>query len=128
MGGSKQASTDQLEACSGITWATPSHPLLPTWGCKPKPAELIQRAEIDVNSARQYLLSVFAERAVWPEMPVKCLARDSELLAKLGDNRLPLPQRDPQLQRNVHRSQNRIEAYHQLRSALASPGQRPGRN
>ena len=27
--------------------------------------------------------------------------------------------RDPQLQRNVHRSQNRIEAYHQLRSALA---------
>ena len=27
--------------------------------------------------------------------------------------------RDPQLQRNVHRSQNRIEAYHQLRSVLA---------
>jgi TnpA family transposase len=27
--------------------------------------------------------------------------------------------RDPQLQRNVHRSQNRIESYHQLRSALA---------
>lgn len=27
--------------------------------------------------------------------------------------------RDPQLQQNVHRSQNRIEAYHQLRSALA---------
>ncbi len=30
--------------------------------------------------------------------------------------------RDPQLQRNVHRSQNRIEAYHQLRSALAQVG------
>jgi hypothetical protein len=30
--------------------------------------------------------------------------------------------RDPQLQRNVHRSQNRIEAYHQLRSALAHVG------
>jgi len=27
--------------------------------------------------------------------------------------------RDPQLQRNVHRSQNRIEQYHQLRSAIA---------
>lgn len=27
--------------------------------------------------------------------------------------------RDPQLQRNVHRSQNRIEEYHQLRSAIA---------
>ena len=27
--------------------------------------------------------------------------------------------RDPQLQRNVHRSQNRIEAYHQLRSGIA---------
>jgi hypothetical protein len=27
--------------------------------------------------------------------------------------------RDPQLQRDVHRSQNRIEAYHQLRSVLA---------
>ncbi len=27
--------------------------------------------------------------------------------------------RDPQLQRNVHRSQNRIEAYHQLRSVIA---------
>jgi TnpA family transposase len=27
--------------------------------------------------------------------------------------------RDPQLQRDVHRSQNRIEAYHQLRAALA---------
>jgi TnpA family transposase len=27
--------------------------------------------------------------------------------------------RDPQLQRNVHRSQNRIEAYHQLRAAIA---------
>jgi len=27
--------------------------------------------------------------------------------------------RDPQVQRNVHRSQNRIEAYHQLRSVLA---------
>lgn len=26
--------------------------------------------------------------------------------------------RDPQLQRNVHRSQNRIEAYHQLRAAI----------
>lgn len=30
--------------------------------------------------------------------------------------------RDPQLQRNVHRSQNRIEAYHQLRSAIAQVG------
>jgi TnpA family transposase len=29
---------------------------------------------------------------------------------------------DPQLQRNVHRSQNRIEAYHQLRSVLAQIG------
>ena len=27
--------------------------------------------------------------------------------------------RDPQLQRNVHRSQNRIEEYHQLRSVIA---------
>ena len=27
--------------------------------------------------------------------------------------------RDPQLQRNVHRSQNRIESYHQLRSVIA---------
>jgi TnpA family transposase len=27
--------------------------------------------------------------------------------------------RDPQMQRNVHRSQNRIEAYHQLRSFIA---------
>ena len=27
--------------------------------------------------------------------------------------------RDPQLQRDVHRSQNRVEAYHQLRSVLA---------
>jgi TnpA family transposase len=30
--------------------------------------------------------------------------------------------RDPQMQRNVHRSQNRIEAYHQLRSVLAQIG------
>jgi TnpA family transposase len=30
--------------------------------------------------------------------------------------------RDPQLQRNVHRSQNRIESYHQLRSAIAQVG------
>jgi TnpA family transposase len=29
---------------------------------------------------------------------------------------------DPQLQRNVHRSQNRIESYHQLRSAIAQVG------
>lgn len=28
----------------------------------------------------------------------------------------------PQLQRDVHRSQNRIEAYHQLRSAIAQVG------
>ncbi len=27
--------------------------------------------------------------------------------------------RDPQLQRNIHRSQNRIESYHQLRSSIA---------
>src|SRR6202158_2665966 len=27
--------------------------------------------------------------------------------------------RDPQLQRNVHRSQNRIESYHQLRAFIA---------
>jgi hypothetical protein len=26
--------------------------------------------------------------------------------------------RDPQLQRDVHRSQNRIESYHRLRSAI----------
>lgn len=32
--------------------------------------------------------------------------------------------RDPQLQRNVHRSQNRIEAYHQLRSVIAQVGGR----
>jgi hypothetical protein len=45
-------------------------------GCKPKPAELIQGAEIDgEQSARQYFLSVSAERAVWPDMAVKCLAR-----------------------------------------------------
>ena len=30
--------------------------------------------------------------------------------------------RDPQLQRAVHRSQNRIESYHQLRSAIAQVG------
>lgn len=30
--------------------------------------------------------------------------------------------RDPQLQRDVHRSQNRIEAYHQLRAAIAQVG------
>jgi hypothetical protein len=30
--------------------------------------------------------------------------------------------RDPQLQRRVHRSQNRIESYHQLRSAIAQVG------
>jgi TnpA family transposase len=30
--------------------------------------------------------------------------------------------RDPQLQRNVHRSQNRIEAYHQLRAFIAQVG------
>ena len=30
--------------------------------------------------------------------------------------------RDPQLQRSVHRSQNRIEAYHQLRSVIAQVG------
>lgn len=30
--------------------------------------------------------------------------------------------RDPQLQRDVHRSQNRLEAYHQLRSAITQVG------
>ncbi len=30
--------------------------------------------------------------------------------------------RDPQVQRNVHRSQNRIESYHQLRAAIAQVG------
>lgn len=30
--------------------------------------------------------------------------------------------RDPQLERNVHRSQNRIESYHQLRSTIAQVG------
>jgi TnpA family transposase len=30
--------------------------------------------------------------------------------------------RDPQLQRHVHRSQSRIESYHQLRSAIAQVG------
>ena len=30
--------------------------------------------------------------------------------------------RDPQLQRDIHRSQNRIESYHQLRSAIAQIG------
>ena len=30
--------------------------------------------------------------------------------------------RDPKLQRNVHRSQNRLESYHQLRSAIAQVG------
>ncbi|WP_156860851.1 Tn3 family transposase [Casimicrobium huifangae] len=30
--------------------------------------------------------------------------------------------RDPQLQRNVHRSQNRLESYHQLRAAIAQVG------
>lgn len=30
--------------------------------------------------------------------------------------------RDPKVQRNVHRSQNRIESYHQLRSAIAQVG------
>jgi TnpA family transposase len=33
--------------------------------------------------------------------------------------------RDPKLQRNVHRSQNRIESYYQLRSALAQVSGRP---
>ena len=32
--------------------------------------------------------------------------------------------RDAQLQRDVHRSQNRLEAYHQLRSAIAQVGGR----
>ena len=30
--------------------------------------------------------------------------------------------RDPQLQRKIHRSQNRLESYHQLRSAIAQIG------
>ena len=30
--------------------------------------------------------------------------------------------RDPQMERNVHRSQNRIESYHQLRSTIAQVG------
>uniref|UniRef100_UPI001F01227C Tn3 family transposase n=1 Tax=Xenorhabdus sp. Sc-CR9 TaxID=2584468 RepID=UPI001F01227C len=30
--------------------------------------------------------------------------------------------RDPQLERNVHRSQNRLESYHQLRSSIAQVG------
>ena len=30
--------------------------------------------------------------------------------------------RDPRLQRDIHRSQNRIEAYHQLRSTIAQAG------
>jgi hypothetical protein len=30
--------------------------------------------------------------------------------------------RNPQLERNVHRSQNRIESYHQLRSTIAQVG------
>ncbi|OSR23362.1 Tn3 family transposase [Pseudomonas savastanoi pv. retacarpa] len=30
--------------------------------------------------------------------------------------------RDPQLERNVHRSQNRVESYHQLRSTIAQVG------
>lgn len=30
--------------------------------------------------------------------------------------------RNPQLERDVHRSQNRIESYHQLRSAIAQVG------
>jgi len=30
--------------------------------------------------------------------------------------------RDPQLERNVHRSQNRIESYHQLRAAISKVG------
>jgi TnpA family transposase len=30
--------------------------------------------------------------------------------------------RDPQLERNVHRSQNRLESYHQLRSTIAQVG------
>jgi len=30
--------------------------------------------------------------------------------------------RDPQVQRTVHRSHNRIESYHQLRSAIAQVG------
>ena len=30
--------------------------------------------------------------------------------------------RDPQMRRDVHRSQNRIEAYHQLRSSIAQAG------
>jgi hypothetical protein len=30
--------------------------------------------------------------------------------------------RDPQLERNVHRSQNRIESYHQQRSIIAQVG------
>jgi TnpA family transposase len=30
--------------------------------------------------------------------------------------------RDPQIERNVHRSQNRVESYHQLRAAIAQVG------
>jgi hypothetical protein len=36
-----------------------------------------------------------------------------------ADGDQPRYLRDPQLQRFVHRSQNRIESYHQLRSAIA---------
>jgi TnpA family transposase len=32
--------------------------------------------------------------------------------------------RDPQRERNVHRSQNRIESYHQLRSTVAPVGEK----
>lgn len=35
---------------------------------------------------------------------------------------LRCPARDPQLQSHLHRSQNRIGAYHQLRSAIARVG------
>jgi len=32
--------------------------------------------------------------------------------------------RDPQMERNIRRSQNRIESYHQLRAAVAKVGER----
>jgi TnpA family transposase len=44
---------------------------------------------------------------------IKSLVRQTNVLRYL---------RDPQLERIVHRSQNRIESYHQLRSTIAQVG------
>ncbi len=51
---------------------------------------------------------------LWPKRPFPCRNLDLRYVRAYL--------RDPQLERTVHRSQNRIESYHQLRSAIAQVG------